>query len=248
MKEQKQKEMLASMSKSLRKRKYFSILLALFTLGVNIFAWFAFSANAGLSLEGTVASWDVDFKEGDVVFRNFYIEVSKMKPGMTTHHTDIEIENRGDVTADFTYEVNSFTLLGNTVNLANKADVFDYLENFYPFSISFTAGGTSVPANGTLDFDVDVSWPYETTPIPYFQMDENYSFNDTFIYYTKSGDDYSPYAVANASAYAFARNSLYLEKDDADTYFGMQCAAYEQTSGQPCLTLNMRLLVTQANH
>lgn len=246
MKEQKQKEMLNSVSKELRKRKYFSILLALFTLGVNIFAWFAFSANAGLSLEATVASWDVDFKENGIVFRNFYIEVTKMKPGMTTHHTTIEIDNRSDVPADFTYEVISFSLLGNTVNLANKADVYDYLENFYPFSITFTPEANIIAAHGTVDFDVDVAWPYEATTKLYYGMDEVYSFNDSFVYYQKSGNTYTPFTVANASAYNGNRSNLYLEKDDADTYFGMQCAAYETSSGQPCLTLTMQLVVSQS--
>ncbi len=242
-------ETIAALSKELKRRKYFSILLALFTLGVNIFAWFAFSANAGLSLEATVASWDVDFKENDIAFRNIHIEVEKMKPGMTDHVTTVEIENRGDVEADFTYDLKSFTLLGHTINLANKADVYDYLENFYPFSITFEADSDTIAALGTDTFETTVSWPYEAGVGDklYYALDEVYSYNSDFTYYTKSGNNYNAATTVNASNFSsLVSGGLYLEKDDADTFFGVQCAAYESTSGQPCLTLTMQLLVTQS--
>ncbi len=51
MKKRLTREQLEVLQKKFRKKKYLSILLALFTLGVNIFAWFAFSANAGLELD-----------------------------------------------------------------------------------------------------------------------------------------------------------------------------------------------------
>ena len=247
MKDQKRREQLYALSKGLRKRKYISILLALFTLGVNIFAWFAFSANAGLTLDATVASWDVDFKENDVVFRNIYIEVTKMKPGMTDHVTTVDIENKGDVVADFDYEVASFSLLGHTINLASKPDVFAYLSDFYPFAIEVEASDDEIAAHGTITFEVTVSWPYEIANT-YYQLDEVYTFDDTFTYYTKTGNTYNAASSVTSSNFATLRSGgLYLEKDDADSFFGMQCAAYETTSGQPCITMNMRLLVSQAN-
>ena len=73
MKKQITREQLESLRKSLNKRKYFSILLALFTLGVNIFAWFAFSANAGLELDANVAAWDVEFKDAMLSSPNCFL-------------------------------------------------------------------------------------------------------------------------------------------------------------------------------
>ena len=46
MKKQNRKEKDLSLRQRILKKKYISIFLALFTLGVNIFAWFAFSSNA----------------------------------------------------------------------------------------------------------------------------------------------------------------------------------------------------------
>jgi hypothetical protein len=246
MKKQSKKETIDSLKASLRKRKYISILLALFTLGVNIFAWFAFSANAGLTLDATVASWDVEFKdENSQVFRNYLIEVTKMKPGMADFESSVTIQSRSDVDSDFTYEVTSFSLLGHTINLANKSDVFTYLSDFYPFSVSFEADKMVLTQNDTITFTVNVTWPYEEAN-KYFAQDEVYEFDDSFVYYNKSGTIYTPAAVANAAAFQNNINSLYLEKDDADTYFGMKCKNYETTSGQPCLVMNMRLMVIQS--
>ena len=247
MEEQSKKKRIHSLRDGLRKRKYISILLALFTLGVNIFAWFAFSANAGLTLDATVASWDVEFKdENSTVFRNYLIEVTKMKPGMSDYESSVTIQSNSDVEADFRYEVTSFSLLGHTINLANKSDVFTYLSDFYPFSVSFDADKMVLVNNDSITFTVTVSWPYEESNT-YYAQDEVYEFDDSFVYYTKSGNVYTPFAVANSSAFQTHINSLYLEKDDADTFFGMKCKAYETTSGQPCLVLNMRLLVIQSD-
>ena len=56
---------------------------SLFTLGVNIFAWFVFTTNASVGLDATVASWDVEFRDDqDQAMQNFTISVTKMKPGM----------------------------------------------------------------------------------------------------------------------------------------------------------------------
>ena len=247
MKEQEEKKQLAALSKQLRKRKYFSIMLALFTLGVNIFAWFAFSANVGLTLDATVASWSVKFKDdNDVVVRSVVVEVTKMKPGMTDFSSTVSVENDSDVEADFDYEVTSLSILGNVVNLTSQANVFQYLSTYYPFAITFSTDKNSMTANDTLHFTVHVTWPFENSS-SYYGQNNVYQYDDTFTYYTRSGDTYTPTTIANSVAYQNSINSLYLQKDDADSYFGMRCNDYETTSGSACLVLTMKLLVSQAS-
>ena len=238
-------EKIAFLRKKLKRQKYVSILLALFTLGVNIFAWFAFSANASLTLDGTVASWDVEFKDNGVISRNIYIEVSKMKPGMANFTKTIDIETESDVTSQFSYEFVSFSILGVSVDLTNKSNVETYLRDFYPFSITTLASKYTLTNNDSITFDVNVVWPYDSATPKYFGQDEVYSYNDTFIYYTPSGNSYVNANIASSSAYASQKSSLYLEKDDADSFFGMECKAYEANTGEPCLKLQMRLLVEQ---
>ena len=104
MKEKTNEEKIAALKKALLKRKYISIFLALFTLGVNIFAWFVFTTSATVGLDVTVASWDVEFRDDQQQqMQNFVINVTKMKPGMTDFSKSIYIYNRSDVQADFIY-------------------------------------------------------------------------------------------------------------------------------------------------
>ena len=240
------KEKLNSLNTRVRRRLYLSILLALFTLGVNIFAWFAFSAEAGLEVDATVASWDVEFKENDqILSRDILVEISKMKPGMADFNKTIEVESKSDVLSSFSYEIDSFSLLGQPIDLTNKGDIYDYLEDFYPFSIQMSASKDTLTLNDSVEFSLDITWPFESANPIYFGQDEVYSYNNTFNYYTKSGSNYNLANIANATAYNSQKSSLYLEKDDADSYFGMMCDDYEDSTGEPCLVLEMRLIVEQ---
>ena len=194
-----------------------------------------------------MASWDVEFKDNTgVIARDIVVEVTKMKPGMSDFNKTIEIESKSDVEATFSYEVLGFSLLGHSVDLSNIADPIDYLENFYPFSITFTADKYSLDPMDTVTFEVNIVWPFDSVTPLYYQQNEIYDYNETFYYYTKSGSTYTETTIANQAAFNTQRDSLYLIKDDADSYFGMQCSQYETSTGEPCLTLNMKLLVEQS--
>lgn len=234
------------LNKKVSRSKYVSILLALFTLGVNIFAWFAFSANVGVQLDANVASWDVDFSDGNgVITRNVTVTVTDMKPGMSDFVETIVVENNSNINTVFSYELDSFSLLGTTYDLDNIADPIDYIRNTYPFSITMLASKNKMSAFDSLSFDISVIWPFELATPRYFTQDFIYNYDDGFIYYKLIDESYEEYTVANATAYASEKSSLYLEKDDADSYFGMACGAYESSTGEPCLTMNLRLLVAQ---
>lgn len=248
MKKETNEEKIAALKHALLKRKYISIFLALFTLGVNIFAWFVFTTSASVGLDATVASWDVEFRDNqDQAMQNFTISVTKMKPGMPDFTKSIYIYNRSDVEADFIYEVTSFTLLGHTIQLADNATMINYLRTNYPFSINLNPSKVILSANDNLQFDVVISWPYDSQTELYYKQDDVYSYDPSLPYYRLSGGEYSLYEVANASVYSSMKSRLYFAKDEADTYFGMNCYNYEQNTGNACLTLNLRLLVQQRN-
>ena len=242
------KEKIDSLSNRFKKRKYISILLALFTLGVNIFAWFAFSEQAQLELDASVASWDVEFKDENdqVISRNILVEITKMKPGMPDFNKTIEIESNSDVYANFSYVVDSVKILGQDLDLTNKGDVIQYLRNFYPFSIRMSSDKTTLSPTDSVSFSLDVVWPYDSQTPLYYGQDEIYSYNNTFAYYIKSGTNYTKASISSETVYNGLKSNLYVDKDDADTFFGMMCKEYETTSNKPCVVLNMRLIVEQA--
>lgn len=242
-------EKIIALKKALLKRKYFSILLALFTLGVNIFAWFVFTTTAQLGLDATVAAWDVQFRDdSDQAMQSFVIDITKMKPGMDDFTKTISVYNRSDVDADFIYEVLSFDLLGHHFETGNSNDMINNLKSNYPFLVTFNASKNILNASDEVQFDVSLTWPYETNEPHYYKQDDVYNYESSLSYYRYLNNIYSLYNVPDVSTYNSNKTSLYLDKDDADTYFGMKCHEYEESTDKACLSLNVRLLVQQRNN
>lgn len=248
MENQTNEEKIVALRKALLKRKYFSIFLALFTLGVNIFAWFVFTTTAKLELDATVASWDVQFRDDSgEEMQSFEIDITKMKPGMDDYTKTITINNRSDVDADFIYEVSSFELLGYSIQMNDRAAMLNYLRNNYPFSVQFSASKDVLAASDEVQFDINLTWPYESETEIYYKQDDVYEYEPSLPYYRLSGGTYSSYNVSNSSTYESMKSRLYFAKDDADTYFGEKCHEYEDATGRACLILNLKLLVQQKN-
>ena len=241
---QTRKEKLDTLNRRLRRKKFMAILLALFTLGVNAFAWFVFSTHSEYEYDGQVASWDIEVKEGEQLINDVTVAVD-MKPGMSDFVKTYVINNYGDVDAKVSYSVQSFTILGRNVDMTGVSDENDYLSTFYPFSIQITTSKNVIEKNGTANFNVVVTWDFEDS-IAYYGLNNIYDFDSTFQYYTKSGTAYTPFDATSAN-YATNRSSLYLQKDDADTYFGMNCGTYQDTSGLSCLELHLLLKIEQNN-
>ncbi len=238
------KEKLDYLSKKLRKKKFMAILLALFTFGVNVFAWFIFSTHSEYTYDGKVASWDIELRENGSIVNNFII-AADMKPGMTDFEKHYVVNNLGDVDARLTYTIESVKIMGRTVDLTGVTDSVDYMKTFYPFSLDVSSDKTVIAAGTSANFDVVVSWDFEDATA-YYKLNEIYDFDDSFKYYTKSGTTYTEFA-ATSSNYTSNRNNLFLEKDDADTYFGMKCGTYQNDTSLPCLEVKFELTVEQ-NH
>ena len=239
---QARKEKLDSLHNRLKRKKFIAILLALFTLSVNAFAWFVFSTHSDYTYEGRVVAWDVEIKEGEQLINDVTIAVD-MKPGMADFSKHYVVNNLGDVEAKLTYTVKSFTILGRTIDVNSISDINDYLENYYPFSISIAADRTVLPINSSANFDIVVEWDFEDSDA-FYKLNNIYDFDPGFVYYTKSGSTYNPFEATSVN-YEANRSILYLEKDDADTYFGMKCGEYQDDSGLPCLEMNLLLTVEQ---
>lgn len=237
-----------SISKKLLKKKYYTIVLALFTLGVNIFAWFAFSSNANLTIEGTVASWDIDFKDDKgVSTRNVIVNVSEMKPGMDTYTNSIMVSNKSDVEATFKYEIDQIEILGRQIDITNQQDMNNFLKNQYPFRIDLISPQETLDINESLMFEVNVNWPFEIDNPKYYLQDNAYIYDQEFDYYRLVNDTFTKYQINDSITYENEKNTLYLEKDDADSFFGMQCSQYEKTTNKSCLSIKLHLTVEQTN-
>ena len=221
-----------------------SFLFALFLIGVNIFAWFTYVSKAGLQLEGNISSWDVEFNANGKPTTKVDFYVSDMKPGMLDYSQKVIIHNLGEVSADVSYDIASLSIMGRDVDVSNKDEIIRRLISFYPFSVNLNIDSVIIQPQGYTNFSASLSWDYENQE-KFYQLDSLYDYNGEFNYYNLVDGKYVVNDSVTADNFNELRNNLYLEKDDADSYFGYACGQYEKNTGKSCLAMKLVLKVTQ---
>lgn len=221
-----------------------SFLFALFLIGVNIFAWFTYVSKAGLQLEGNISSWDVEFNANGKPTTKVDFYVSDMKPGMLDYSQKVIIHNLGEVSADVSYDIASLSIMGRDVDASNKDEIIRRLNSFYPFSVNLNIDSVIIQPQGYTNFSASLSWDYENQE-KFYQLDSLYDYNGEFNYYNLVDGKYVVNDSVTADNFNELRNNLYLEKDDADSYFGYACGQYEKNTGKSCLAMKLVLKVIQ---
>lgn len=221
-----------------------SFLFALFLIGVNIFAWFTYVSKAGLQLEGNISSWDVEFNANGKPTTKVDFYVSDMKPGMLDYSQKVIIHNLGEVSADVSYDIASLSIMGRDVDASNKDEIIRRLNSFYPFSVNLNIDSVIIQPQGYTNFSASLSWDYENQE-KFYQLDSLYDYNGEFNYYNSVDGKYVVNDSVTADNFNELRNNLYLEKDDADSYFGYACGQYEKNTGKSCLAMKLVLKVIQ---
>lgn len=232
------------LQKSRKKMLLRSFLFALFLIGVNIFAWFTYVSKAGLQLEGNISSWDVEFNANGKPTTKVDFYVSDMKPGMLDYSQKVIIHNLGEVSADVSYDIASLSIMGRDVDASNKDEIIRRLNSFYPFSVNLNIDSVIIQPQGYTNFSASLSWDYENQE-KFYQLDSLYDYNGEFNYYNLVNGKYVVNDSVTADNFNELRNNLYLEKDDADSYFGYACGQYEKNTGKSCLAMKLVLKVIQ---
>lgn len=232
------------LQKSRKRMLLRSFLFALFLIGVNIFAWFTYVSKAGLQLEGNISSWDVEFNANGKPTTKVDFYVSDMKPGMLDYSQKVIIHNLGEVSADVSYDIASLSIMGRDVDASNKDEIIRRLISFYPFSVNLNIDSVIIQPQGYTNFSASLSWDYENQE-KFYQLDSLYDYNGEFNYYNLVDGKYVVNDSVTADNFNELRSNLYLEKDDADSYFGYACGQYEKNTGKSCLAMKLVLKVIQ---
>ena len=103
---------------------------------------------------------------------------------------------------------------------------------------------TVVNQASTSSFTVYVNWPYENTN--YYKIPSVFPYSSDLTYYIKNGSNYYVQEVTSAT-YDTLKSSLYLEKDEIDSYIGEKCGVYQNTYNKSCLVIKGELVAEQAN-
>ena len=155
--------------KIIKKIKLRNLIILVVLLAFNTYAWFIYTAKVSLDLTAHVSAWDVEFvsKEGGIT-SNMLIEVERVCPGMDNFEKIIEVNNRGEVGATLSYEIESLKIMGNTLEVSETSgltseDIENKMKTEYPFKINIEKDDEGlVSGTGNGSFRITVEWPFES--------------------------------------------------------------------------------------
>lgn len=155
--------------KIIKKIKLRNLIILVVLLAFNTYAWFIYTTKVSLDLTAHVSAWDVQFvsKEGGIT-SNMLIEVERVCPGMDNFEKIIEVNNRGEVGATLSYEIESLKIMGNTLEVSETSgltseDIENKMKTEYPFKINIEKDDEGlVSGTGNGSFRITVEWPFES--------------------------------------------------------------------------------------
>ena len=241
-------EVYKELSKRKKKMLIRSILLTGFLLGVNVYAWFIFVQQFGGNVDATVVSWDViAFDQNQQQIDELALTIDDLFPGMGDYNKNIVIRNRGTLSASFTYYLSSFVLFGDTYTFteSTSAGGLNDLQNGFPFKVTFASNKSTIASGDEATFTVSARWAYEAQA-DYFKVNSYMHYSPEYTYYTRSGSTYTEATVTSSNWSTMVANDLYMESDDADTYFGHLSSIFQTNNpGEACLKIYLQLKVDQ---
>ena len=239
-----------SLQKKRKRIKTRSILMAGFVFGVNVFAWFIFISKASVTVNGNVVSWDVNFSDSSEVISNIVIETTDLDPGMPTYTKKIYITNSSDVGGTFEYTINSIKIMDEEImtTTTTQDGANTYLQTTFPFIVTFDCSKTDLEKQDNMTFTINIDWPLEKDDAgarEYYRLTSHYKYDPTVTYYNLSDGVYTKVNNVTEELFGVNKTGYFLEKDDADSFWGSTCQAYRDETGVPCFSFNMLLKVTQ---
>ena len=125
------------------KKKMFirAVVMSMFLLGINVYAWFAFFDKFDGNINANIISWDVTFFDDNETVDHVVMNINSLYPGMDDFEKQVTVSNQSDVKAVFTYSIVKVVLFGETflvddVSLTSD-QLLEHLNNSFPFSNYF---------------------------------------------------------------------------------------------------------------
>ncbi len=211
---------------------------------INTFAWFVFVTDGSTKIDADVISWDIAFLKDDVETEMIDIDITDLYPGMMTFEKEIMIMNRSDLDATFNCDIEKITVFGMDYENTD-GNLMSSLQDQFPFKISFEYGESDIDKGGELTVKLVVKWDFENAQ-PYYKLNDLYEYQEGVTYYTLSNGEYTEEEVLGGSFNRLIKSGLYVESDDADTYWGERSVSYkEENPDDSVLHLQVKLVVSQ---
>lgn len=245
------KDIYNSLQKHRKKIKMKSLLLASFVFGVNAFAWFAFISKVNVTLNANIVSWDVNFYDSIQAISNaIVVETTDLYPGMPTYTKEIYITNSSDVGGTFTYDINSIKVFGDEImtETTTQDGAITYLEETFPFVVRFNTSKVDLAEKDSMVFTISIDWPLDNTDSlarEYYRLTKHYTYDPSVTYYNLTNSVYNKVDNVTEEMFEVNKTGYFLEKDDADSFWGSSCKAYRDANGTSCFSFKLLLMVTQ---
>lgn len=155
--------------KVFKKVKIKNLIILIFLLIFNTYAWFIYATRVSADLSVHVSSWNVEFVtgEGDIT-TNIEIVVDRIYPGMETFERTIEVHNKGETKAVLDYEIESLKIMDDTYEVNEETglttqDIENRIKTEYPFKINIEKNDNQLE-QGSKDgyFKITIEWPFDS--------------------------------------------------------------------------------------
>lgn len=155
--------------KIMKKVKLRNIIILILLLVFNAYAWFVYTTKVSLDLSAHVSAWDVQFvaKDGGI-YSHLDVKVKKAYPGMEDFEKIVNVQNRGEVNVELSYEIESVRIMDEVFEVNNETGLTseileEKLKNDYPFKINIEKDDSQLlTGTGDGSFRITVVWPYES--------------------------------------------------------------------------------------
>ena len=230
------------LQKNKKSIKIRAMIMTGFLFAINTFAWFVFITNGDGKINADVIAWDIAFIDEESQTELLDIELQDLYPGMEVYSRYIIVKNKSDLDATFAYELQDIYIFGEEYK---SEDLEDSLKNDFPFSIEFSHDKLELDKGDYLNFASYVVWPFEGKE-PYVKLNSAYTYSEGFTYYTLEEGEYVEAYVYPMNFDSLVETGLYLECDDADSYWGEKSVTYREENPEgKALSLKVKLVVTQ---
>ena len=155
--------------KAIRKKvKLSTLFMLIITFSSSTFAWFIYATKVDSGITAHVKAWNVLFEVGeDEIVENIHFDVSDIYPGMETYTDSLFVKNKGEASAELSFEILSYTIFGNKYEVGNNGvltseELKQSLQNDYPFKTIITLSNNIIEPKKSESFSLVLSWPYES--------------------------------------------------------------------------------------
>lgn len=234
--------------KNLQKRKNAikirAYIMSGFLLAINSFAWFVFISNGKTDISADVIAWDIVFLDEKEQAETLDVVLSDLYPGMPLFSQQIVVQNRSDLNAKIDYIIEGITVYGEEFA---TDDYKKALEEEFPFEIKFSYEKETILINEKTRFTINATWDFESDEA-YYKLNELYDYSPMYNYYILQGSNYVKTDVTQANYDALVASGLYVESDDADSFWGEKSVTYRKDHpGESAFRLKVKLIVSQDN-